>query len=162
MEEISVIDSICCKEIYVILKKLNLINKLPRQLLEYIYTNQDLFHKFDFDEEIPLIYQIDNEKTKEMITYIYLKYINKNNEEKEYLINKLESNEIKKQEILKEKYSVDNMFDKNKNRSNNRVNKAYINDDIKIKEEISNSGIIEYKESFWSKIYHFILGIFKK
>ena len=76
MEEIKTIDSITCKEIYVILNKLGFINKLPANLNEYICNNKSDSYIFDFDENIPLIYQLSNKNTENLLVYLYLKYIN--------------------------------------------------------------------------------------
>ena len=93
MEEIKTIDSITCKEIYVILNKLGFINKLPANLNEYICNNKSDSYIFDFDENIPLIYQLSNKNTENLLVYLYLKYINDSKEEKEILLNKIEANE---------------------------------------------------------------------
>ena len=82
MEDIRTIDSISCKEIYVILNKLGLFYRLPDDLKEYISKNQSLSYEYDFNIDLPLIYQIDNEKTKAYISYLYLKYINDSDDEK--------------------------------------------------------------------------------
>ena len=60
MEEVKTIDSKSCKEIYVILNKLGLFYKLPEELKEYISKNQSLSYEYDFDRDLPLIYQINN------------------------------------------------------------------------------------------------------
>ena len=110
MEEIKMIDSKSCKEIYVIFNKLKLFNKLPNELKQYILENQSLSYEYDFNIDLPLVYQIDNEKTKEYISYLYLKYINDRDNEKNILLKKYEENEIIYQEELKRKYNPDNIF----------------------------------------------------
>ena len=110
MEEIRAIDSKSCKEIYVILNKLGLFYKLPTELKEYIIQNQDLSYEYDFNIDLPLVYQIDNEKTKAYISYLYLKYINDSDNEKNILLRKYEQNEKIYQEKLMEKYNPDNIF----------------------------------------------------
>ena len=105
-----VIDSKSCKEIYVILNKLDLFYKLPIELKEYIFKNQDLSYKYDFNIDLPLIYQIDNEKTKAYISYLYLKYINDSDNEKDILLKKYNQNERIYQEKLAQKYDSKNIF----------------------------------------------------
>lgn len=115
MEGNRTIDSKSCKEIYVILNKLGLFYKLPIELREYISENQSLSYEYDFNIDLPLIYQINNEKTKEYISYLFLKYINDNDDEKRILLEKYEKNEkLQKEELIK-KYNPDDIF-KNKNR----------------------------------------------
>ena len=149
MEDIRTIDSKSCKEIYVILSKLGLFYKLPEELKEYIYQNQSLSYEYDFDTNLPLIYQINNDKTKAYISYLYIKYINDSSSEKAILLKKYEQNEIINQENLKEKYSYDNLFKKNNIHSQDNYNV----------EEVS---MIKYKESLLKKILDKLKSIFHK
>lgn len=121
MEEVKTIDSKSCKELYVILNKLNLFYKLPEELQQYISNNQDISYKYDFNTDIPLIYQIKNETTKELISYIYLKYINTDVKEKEMLLNKYEQNEQIHNEELAEKYNPENIFAKDNKCTENKL-----------------------------------------
>lgn len=145
MEEIKTFDSRSCKEIYIILSKLGLFHKLPQELQEYIFKNQNLSYKYDFNVDLPLIYQIDNEETKACISYIYLKYINDNTNEKNILLNKYEQNEKVYQQELKEKYNPDNIFNKNIQENSDTTNKI---------------SIVKYKESIFKKIFDKIKWIF--
>lgn len=140
MEDVKTIDSKSCKEVYVILNKLGLFYKLPEELKEYISKNQSLSYEYDFDRDIPLIYQINNEKTKDYISYLYLKYINDSTHEKEILLNKYEQNEKLYQEKLIEKYNPDNIFKKH-----NKENEIEENS---IQKEVA---LVEYKESILKK-----------
>lgn len=152
MAEIRIIDSNCCKELYVILNKLNLFYKLPNELKQYIQENQNKLYKFDFNLNLPLIYQLENENTRKYISYIYLKYINNSIEEKNLLLNKYEENEDKYQTNLREKYNPDDLL---KNKKNDI--QEYKNN---ITEE---TAIVEYKEkNFLQKIFDKIKHLFKK
>ena len=148
MEEVRTIDSKSCKEIYVILNKLGLFYKLPIELKEYIEKNQDLSYEYDFNIDLPLIYQIDNENTKAYISYLYLKYINDNEYEKNILLRKYEKNEKVYQEKLIEKYNPTNIF------NNKRIETI---------ENTSNTdAVINYKNSIIDKIINKIRSIFSK
>ena len=147
MEDIRTIYSKSCKEIYVILSKLGLFYKLPEELKEYIYQNQSLSYEYDFDTDLPLIYQINNDKTKAYISYLYIKYINDSSSEKAILLKKYEQNEIINQKNLKEKYSYDNLFKKNN---------THFQDNYNV-EEIS---MIKYKESIFKKLLDKLKRIF--
>ena len=148
MEEVKTIDSRSCKEIYVIFNKLGLFNKLPNELKQYISKNQSLSYEYDFNIDLPLIYQIDNEKTKEYISYLYLKFINDRDNERNMLLTKYEENEILHQKELKEKYNPDNLF---KNKSN-----------MNVEDKADIVEMVKYKKSFWRKIFDKIKGIFDK
>lgn len=145
MEEIKTIDSKSCKEIYIILNKLGVFNKLPTELQEYIFKNQNLSYKYDINVDLPLIYQIDNEETRRYISYIYLKYINDNVNEKNILLNKYIQNEKEHQKVLREKYNQDNIFNNDIQENRNTT------------EEVA---IVKYKESIFNKILNKIKWIF--
>ena len=148
MEEVRTIDSKSCKEIYVILNKLGLFYKLPIELKEYIIQNQDLSYEYDFNIDLPLIYQVDNENTKAYISYLYLKYINDSDNEKNILLRKYEQNEKIYQEKLMEKYNSNNIF-KNKG--------------LETIENTPNTvAIVEYKESIIKKFVNKIKSIFSR
>lgn len=147
MEDIRTIDSKSCKEIYVILSKLGLFYKLPEELKEYIYQNQSLSYEYDFDNNLPLIYQINNNKTKAYISYLYLKYINDSSSEKAILLKKYEQNEIINQENLKEKYSYDKLFKKNNTNTQNNIEEA---------------SMVKYKKSIFKNILDKLKSIFHK
>lgn len=148
MEEVRTIDSKSCKEIYVILNRLGLFYKLPIELKEYIIQNQDLSYEYDFNIDLPLVYQVDNENTKAYISYLYLKYINDSDNEKNILLRKYEKNEKIYQEKLMEKYNSNNIF------RNKRLETV---------ENTPNTiAIVEYKESIIRKFVNKIKSIFSR
>ncbi len=108
----NVIDRKAYYQTYVILKNLDLLNELPEEIKKFIINNSESDEEFSFDQDIPLFEQIDNEKTEALLSYIYLKYINKNEFEKNILLEKYKQNEIDYEKEMNEKYSVDNLFKK--------------------------------------------------
>ena len=76
-------------ETYIILNELGLYNRLPNELKTIIESDYDNNYNFSFNKEIPLFNQINNDITRNLITYIYINYINKEN-------NQFFENEIKK------------------------------------------------------------------
>lgn len=153
MKNIRIIDSKSCRELYVILNKLNLFYKLPMELRKYILENQDKLYEYDFDSNLPLIYQIENENTKRYISYLYLKYINDSLEEKKMLLDKFEENEKIYQNNLKEKYNTDNLLKKPKTKTSDYGNNTVM----------MEKAIIEYKEKiFLQKIFDKIKYFFKR
>jgi len=151
MGEIRTIDSKSCKEIYVILNKLGLFYKLPRELREYISENQSSSYEYDFNIDLPLIYQINNEKTKEYISYLFLKYINDNDDEKRILMEKYEKNEELQQEELVKKYNPDDIF-----KSRNKI--------VPQVEQPSEETrmIVVQEEKWYQKIFNLIKNIFHR
>lgn len=68
-------------ETFIILKELNLYDKLPSDFKKIIELNYDDNYKFSFDKNIPLFNQVNNDITRNLITYIYLNYINNDNDQ---------------------------------------------------------------------------------
>ena len=66
-------------ETFIILNELSLYNRLPNELKKIIESNYDSNYKFSFNKDIPLFNQINNDITRNLITYIYINYINKDN-----------------------------------------------------------------------------------
>ena len=151
MGEIRTIDSKSCKEIYVILNKLGLFYKLPRELREYISENQSSSYEYDFNIDLPLIYQINNEKTKEYISYLFLKYINDNDDEKRILMEKYEKNEELQQEELVKKYNPDDIF-----KSRNKIVPQ-----VEQPSEETRMTVVQ-EEKWYQKIFNLIKNIFHR
>lgn len=151
MGEIRTIDSKSCKEIYVILNKLGLFYKLPRELREYISENQSSSYEYDFNIDLPLIYQINNEKTKEYISYLFLKYINDNDDEKRILLEKYEKNEELQQEELVKKYNPDDIF-----KSRNKIVPQ-----VEQPSEETRMTVVQ-EEKWYQKIFNLIKNIFHR
>lgn len=66
-------------ETFVILNELNFYNKIPDELKMIIECNYDSNLIISFDKDIPLFNQISNDITRNLITYIYFTYIDKDN-----------------------------------------------------------------------------------
>ena len=58
---------------------MSLYNRLPNEFKKIIESNYDSNYKFSFNKDIPLFNQINNDITRNLITYIYINYINKDN-----------------------------------------------------------------------------------
>lgn len=108
----NVIDRKSYYQTYYILKKLDLLNELPEDIRLFIINNAEKDEEFSFDQDVPLYEQVDNEKTKALLSYLYIKYINKSEPEKNMLLEKYKQNEEDHQSEISEKYSADNLFKK--------------------------------------------------
>ena len=124
-----------CSEIYCLLKYFPeaYIYKLPKKLLNLIKENSYSKYFIEVDVNKTLEEQNIIKETKD--TLVVLKYNYWSNEtEKRNIIEKLNENEKKYEEELREKFNPNKLF-------KNKVKK------------IENSvDIVEYKESFFSKI----------
>ena len=132
-------------ETYIILKELELLNELPDEVKQTLINNKANNYEFSFNQEIPLYEQIEDESTKTLISYLYLKYINKNQEEKNILLKKYKQNEINYQKEIQEKYSTENLFKNKKNK------------------ETFTQAVVKYKEkNFFQKIIDKIRKVLKR
>ena len=76
-------------ETFIILNELSMYNRLPRDFQRIIESNYYNNYKFSFNKNIPLFKQINNDITRNLITYIYINYIDKDN--KEFFENEINS-----------------------------------------------------------------------
>lgn len=130
------------KEVYVILSKLDLLKLLPVKVVQLLKNNMNQDYNFDISTSIPLEEQKIGLDTKTFLSYLYLKYINKNTNERKYLEQKYYKNEEK------------------------RINKLKSVANIEPKKEIMLQGettiAIVKKENLLQKIINKIRKIFKK
>lgn len=86
-------------------------NKIPKEIIEFLEKNKSN----TYNPQINYWDDVENlnlkQKTRQILAGIYIDYLSSEDEKNEY-INKLKQNEIKNQEILKEKYNVDDIFKK--------------------------------------------------
>ncbi len=136
------ISSRTCENIYIIFTGLDLFKKLPKDKQDFIENNRDEKYRFNFDKKKPVQFQIKDKETMVVLSYLFLKYINKNPETKKALLDTYKSNEIRYQKKLREKYNSDNIFLNTKN--NDKKDNAKINE-----EQVA---LIEYKESIVTKL----------
>lgn len=69
------------RETYIILNKLNLYDRIPKEFQNYIEENQDENYESSFNQQMPLFEQVKIEETKKLLTYLFIKYINTNSED---------------------------------------------------------------------------------
>jgi len=120
----------------------SICEKIPNQLIEFWKNNKSTTYIPKLDHSKPLNEMKLKEKTKDMITMIYLNYLcdeSKKNSAKGII----KENEKNYQIMLREKYNPDNIF-KNQN-----------------KEKTETLSVVEYKESIFSKIIKSIRRFFR-
>lgn len=81
------IDKNALTEAYTILTELELYNKIPNELQEYIYVNKNNEYKFSFNKKEPLFYQVTNKTTKVLLSYLYTQYIGNDSKNKSFILN---------------------------------------------------------------------------
>ena len=113
------------------------INKIPKKFLKYLNDNASKEYKCDFDynkalKELDLL-----DETRGIIGMICYDYWCIDEVQKKKYIDKLNLNELKYQEVLREKYNQDNIIKTTKE-------KNVVND--------TTTELIEYKENIFQKI----------
>ena len=103
------ISSKTCGNVYSILTELNLFDRLPQDKQSYIIKNKENY-ELKFNKNVPLQFQINDKETIVVLSYLFLKYINDNENVKKYLVEKYKKNEIIYQAKLRKKYNPDDIF----------------------------------------------------
>lgn len=138
-------------EVNKILKQLDntSLNKIPKILLDEIEKNAT-FDVGYINTNIPLENLNLEEETKEILAVITYNYFCDDAEKKQW--NKeLKENELDYQNELKSKYNPDNLFKNEKKENNTKQNT-----------DAKETSLVEYKESFFRKIFNIIKHFFKK
>lgn len=148
---INKISSKTCSEVYYILTELKQFNKLPQEKQKYIVKNKDNNYKFKFNKNIPLQFQIKSKETRIVLSYLFLKYINKDEKLKKFALNNYKNNEQRYQEELQKKYNYDNLF------KNRQISNAMKEENTENKE-----ALIEIKDNIITRIIKKIRSVFKK
>ena len=136
-------------EVYGVIKALGkeYIKKLPNTVLKVIIENREENYNPKYNMSISLKEQDVNRKTLAMIALLHYNYWCDTEEDRQKLKTILENNEEKRQREMKEKYSNDKIF------NNRNIKKEENIDQIEVKNEVLlDSNIVEYKQSFFSKI----------
>ncbi|MBR3162938.1 MAG: hypothetical protein IKF17_02400 [Clostridia bacterium] len=111
------------------------INKIPKNLLQYLNDNASKEYECNFDYNKPLKELNLLDEARGIIGMICYNYWCVDEIQKKQYIDRLNTNELQYQEKLHEKYNPDNLF-KNKNRKN-------------IEENVTTTEMIEHKENIF-------------
>ena len=103
------IDTVTYIELAEVLKqKQDVAEKIPKEVIDYIYTRaSEAENEIKYDNVD--ILNIISKEAFSLYVYLFTKYVADNNE-KEKIKKVLINNEVKEQEILREKYNPDNIF----------------------------------------------------
>ncbi len=131
-----------------------IIERIPKKLIEFWERNKSITYKSNLDHSKPINEMKLKDKTKSLITMIYLNYLCDETQKKNTQLI-LKNNEEKYQKELREKYNPDNIFNHNQVIKEEKEIENYT-------ETKQNMQMIEYKESIVRKIINKILKIFQK
>lgn len=132
------------------------VEKIPKKFMQYMEENKSETYIPNIDHTRPFEEAVLKEETKNILATIYLNYWC-NPEEKEVYKRTLDENEKKYYQEMQEKYNPDNLFKneiKNEKKIETQENNTVNN--------IQNTEMIEYKESFFKKIFNRIRELFIK
>ena len=124
-------------------------NKIPKEKIEFYKNNMDKEHEFILNPEIDLSEQNILKETYTIIITLFQDYF-ASEKQKEKIKEILELNERKAEKEKNEKYNPDDLF---KNRY--KVEPSLQN-------ENQETGLLEYKESFFIKLKNFIMKLLHK
>ena len=122
--------------------------KIPEKLIEFWRRNKSKTYKPNLDHNKPLNEMNLKDKTKDIITMVYLNYLcNKN--EIEITLDTIRENEEIYQLMIREKYNPDDIF------KNNR--------EIKSEQQTEEKKLTVVQEEKWyKKLFNIIKGLFKR
>ena len=88
-------------EVLIVLNKLNLINKIPKEIISFMQKNQEPGWNFVYDDRLPLQNQKLWRMSIIMFSNLYCMYICNNPEEKKQIKATLDNNTQKEREYIK-------------------------------------------------------------
>ena len=121
-------------------------NKIPNEKIEFYKKNMDTNYKFTINPEIDLAKQNVSTEANAIIVNLFRNYFATENQ-KAKIKEILDINQYKKEQENREKYNPDKLF-KNK--------------ETKIETVENSVAMVEYKESFFTKIKNWFKQIFNK
>ena len=123
------------------------VNRIPEKVRKFFKDEKDKEYIPIIRSDIGLDEQDLKAETISILTLLQINYLCNSEEEKQEILNELQENDRLKEEELREKYNLDNIF---KNKNNTYENKQ-------------NVALVEYKEqSIIKKILDKIRKIFKR
>ena len=119
------IDTVTYIELAEVLKqKQDVAEKIPKEVIDYIYTRaSEAENEIKYDNVD--ILNIISKEAFSLYVYLFTKYVADNNE-KEKIKKVLINNEVKEQEMLREKYNPDNIF------KNDSISKVEVKEEKRI------------------------------
>jgi hypothetical protein len=148
-------------DIDVILNEMDdeLTNKVPEEFRRVIHNQKLDGYTPQIRTDIPIEEQQLSQETKSFLAMLYLKYWCENEDERRAFKDVLNQNEALYQKELAEKYSYDKLFNKE---DTNQKEVAEETEEKKIETPEEPVQMIEYKESFFTKIINKIKSLFRR
>lgn len=125
------------------------VEKIPLSFIKFLVNISSLNYKVNLDHSKPINELKIQEKTKEILGAIYIKWWS-NEQEQQVYKQRIKKYDEMQQEELREKYNYEKIFEKRKEK---------ILDENKQNEIVA---MVKYEENIFKKIINKILSIFKK
>ena len=122
-------------------------DKVPKEKIEFYQNNMDIDYDFYINPEIDLSEQNISLEANAIIINLFRDYF-ATEEQKVKIKEILDLNQKKEEQEKREKYNPDDIFKKDTETAN-----------IETSENNTNTALIEYKESFFTRFKNFILKI---
>ena len=126
-------------------------NKIPKKKIEFYKNNMDKDYVFIINPEIDLSEQNVSPEANAIIVNLFRDYF-ATEEQKVKIKEILDLNQKKEEQEKREKYNPDNIFKNKREESTVEINE-------KILENNTNTALVEYKESFFTRFKNFIFKI---
>lgn len=127
----------------------DVISKIPKNFISFLFEKMDKNYKVNIDFSNDSWDKNIKEDTKAILAMIYRDYV-LTSAERQQLLEEEKNERTKQEQILREKYNFNNVFEKNSN------------DDV-VEERLDKKYLVEVKEASWyTKLIHKILNFFKK
>lgn len=124
--------------------------KIPAEKIKFYKDNMDKEYNFTINPEIDLAKQNISPEANAIIVNIFKDYF-ATEEEKVKIKEILDLNQKKEEQEKREKYNPDDIFKK--------VNNNVETTNIELSKNNANTALIEYKESFFTRLKNFIFKI---
>ena len=125
-------------------------NKIPKEKIEFYKSNRDKDYNFSINPEIDLSEQNVSPEANAIIVNLFRDYF-ASEKQKVKIKEILNLNQKKEEQEKKEKYNPDDIFKK--------INKDTETTNIEISDKSTNTALIEYKKSFFTRFINFIFKI---
>lgn len=123
-------------------------SKIPKEKINFYKKNMDKNYNFKINPEIDLSNQNISAEANAIIINLFTDFFATENQ-KLKIKEILDSNQRKSDQLKREKYNPDNIFE-------NKQSKLA---EIPLKEVNNNTSLVEYKESFFAKLKKFIFRL---
>ena len=123
-------------------------SKIPKEKIDFYKKNMDKNYNFKINQEIDLSNQNISAEANAIIINLFTDFFATENQRLK-IKEILDSNQRKSDQLKREKYNPDNIFE-------NKQSKLA---EIPLKEVNNNTSLIEYKESFFTKFKRFIFRL---